>query len=202
MEALDYVIWSVVTLVLLGALFLALVASRPATAERPGNDWLIVPVIAVVVGYFVFISAGGLDTLHGEGKGFLITAWVMLLLIGVIGGSPLVAIVLKLSGNAGIPGAQGGIIVADGAGGQQEILRGGATIGYLERFMFMAAVPMAGLGVGALGILVLKGIGRFSEIGNANAGRERFMIGTLVSFAWAGVCLAPMYGGALSSLFG
>lgn len=201
MEALDYVIWSFVTLLLVGALLLALISSRPATTERPGNDWLIVPVIAVVVGYFIFISAGGLKSLHGEGTGFLVTAWVLLLLIGVIGGSPLVGIVLKLSGNAGTPGTQGGILVADGAKGQQEILRGGATIGYLERFMFMAAVPM-GLGVGALVILVLKGIGRFSEIGNANAGRERFMIGTLVSFAWAGICLAPMYGGALSGMLG
>ena len=47
-------------------------------------------------------------------------------------------------------------------------------------------------------IIAIKGLGRFSELDNAEA-RERFIIGTLTSFLWAAACAAVIMlpGGAL-----
>ena len=38
-------------------------------------------------------------------------------------------------------------------------------------------------------VVAIKGLGRFSELDSA-AARERFIIGTLVSMIWAGLCAA------------
>jgi hypothetical protein len=68
------------------------------------------------------------------------------------------------------------------------VLRGGATVGYLERVALIGSV-LAGQAAAVAVIVAVKGLGRFSELESAEA-RERFIIGTLASLIWAGACAA------------
>jgi hypothetical protein len=114
---------------------------------------------------------------------------VLLVLVGlalaVLGGSPVTRLVLSLSGGAPDTGAHGGIIPS-GSNGGTEVLRGGRTIGYLERTATAAAI-IAGFPEALAIVVAVKGVGRFTELGEAET-RERFIIGTLASLLWA--CLA------------
>lgn len=181
----------VIVVALALALVLALIASRASTPARSGRHWFIVPVV-VFVAICIAGAAAGLLPLD-DALWFHLTAVALLLLIGVIGGSPLVLVVLELAGSGSVPlGDHGGILVTgDGARKpEREILRGGLTIGYLERLAVIGAA-LAGQ-YGAIAIVVaVKGLGRFSELENA-AARERFIIGTLVSLIWAAACVAPV----------
>lgn len=64
-----------------------------------------------------------------------------------------------------------------------EVLRGGATIGYLER-VAVAASLLAGYPEGLAVVVAIKGVGRFSELSEPET-RERFIIGTFASLVWA-----------------
>jgi hypothetical protein len=69
------------------------------------------------------------------------------------------------------------------------VLRGGAWIGILERlavFATLAARWPEGIAV----VLAVKGLGRYPELrtGHRPGLAERFIIGTLVSVLWAGLC--------------
>ena len=66
---------------------------------------------------------------------------------------------------------------------QEEILRGGATIGYLERLAAALGI-VAGFPSVIAVLVALKGIGRFTELATP-AARERFIVGTLASLLWA-----------------
>jgi hypothetical protein len=68
------------------------------------------------------------------------------------------------------------------------VLRGGTTIGLLERFATAAAI-IAGFPEAIAVVVGIKGVGRFTELNEAEA-RERFIIGTLVSLIWACACAA------------
>jgi len=68
-------------------------------------------------------------------------------------------------------------------GAVQEILRGGTTIGYLERLGVTLGL-IAGFPEAIAVVVALKGIGRFSEL-STPAARERFIVGTLASLLWA-----------------
>jgi len=68
---------------------------------------------------------------------------------------------------------------------QPEVLRGGAAIGFLERFAIVGAVLVGHLEIVAA-VIAIKGLGRFTELDTATA-RERFIVGTLTSSCWAGV---------------
>ena len=110
--------------------------------------------------------------------------------LSVIGGGPASQLVLALATRStAVPGDHGGIVVRDRAAGDlatREVLRGGVTIGVLERFATTGAI-MAGFPE-ALGVIVaIKGVGRFTEL-EASEARERFIIGTLTSIIWACVC--------------
>lgn len=112
------------------------------------------------------------------------------LTLSVIGGGPAAQLVLALATRStSVPGANGGIVVHDRVSGieeTREVLRGGTTIGFLERFATTGAI-MAGFPE-ALGVLIaIKGVGRFTEL-EAPEARERFIIGTLVSIVWACLC--------------
>jgi hypothetical protein len=65
----------------------------------------------------------------------------------------------------------------------REVLRGGATIGYLERIAVLGCL-VVGRVEGIAIIVAIKGLGRFNELDSPEA-RERFIIGTLVSLIWA-----------------
>jgi hypothetical protein len=66
----------------------------------------------------------------------------------------------------------------------ETVLRGGAWIGFLERGA-VAATLLAGWPEGIALVLAVKGVGRYSELREANA-PEAFTIGTLTSLLWAG----------------
>lgn len=69
-----------------------------------------------------------------------------------------------------------------------EQLRGGEWIGLLERaavFICILVGSASGLGI----ILAIKGLGRYAELRTPNLAKgERFIIGTLLSWLWAGAC--------------
>ncbi|QTX06104.1 hypothetical protein G127AT_01715 [Agromyces archimandritae] len=104
-------------------------------------------------------------------------------------------------GASSVPGLHGGILVegpatraearADAAGGapaeprRREVLRGGITIGVLERFAAAGSIA-AGLPEGLALVIAVKGVGRFTEL-EAPEARERFIIGTFASLIWATV---------------
>jgi len=117
-----------------------------------------------------------------------------LAVLAVLGGNPITLFVLGLTsaGDSG-SGAHGGIVVAAGKDsrghkkkGRREVLRGGWVIGYLERLAIVAAIVLGHFEVIA-GVIAIKGLGRFTELDNAEA-RERFIIGTLTSMIWAAAC--------------
>jgi hypothetical protein len=181
----------------------ALVATVAIDRRR---HWLVVVPAAIVVAAIVLSLAEVGQPAQ--------TAWLRLALgvgfglIGVLGGSPVVGIVLRFAQGKVPLGEHGGIVVNredlddrddDGRDGkrkrkrtievaQREILRGGATIGYLERLALLAALA-AGQPSAIAIIIAIKGLGRFSELDGSEA-RERFIIGTLTSLVWAGACAA------------
>jgi len=61
--------------------------------------------------------------------------------------------------------------------------RGGTVIGYLERLAAVVAI-VVGYPEAIAVVVAIKGIGRFSELGEPEA-RERFIVGTLASLVWA-----------------
>jgi hypothetical protein len=116
---------------------------------------------------------------------------------GVAGG-PLTALVLKRASRGQREGEFGGILVKEkGERTSREVLRGGAAIGYLERIAIVASIVVGHPEVVAA-VIAIKGLGRFSELDNAEA-RERFIIGTLTSFLWAAACgaIIVLPGGSL-----
>lgn len=190
MNIFGIILWSGLVLLFVAALLLSLVASRRPTPSKPGNHWLIVPVVVLVAIAIVFAASGGWDA--APSLGFRIAAIVLLLLLGVVGGSPLVLVVLELAGSGAVPlGDHGGILVSETGPRKKdrEILRGGMTIGYLERLAIIGAA-LAGQFAAVAIVVAVKGLGRFSELENS-AARERFIIGTLVSIVWAAACAAP-----------
>ncbi|TQO18896.1 hypothetical protein FB472_0427 [Rhodoglobus vestalii] len=176
--------WIAVLILTIGAIGAAMIAARTE------KYWLatvsLVPVaIALILG-----STG--NTLPGNASGLIVLMSAALVALATIAGSPLVALVLSLASYPAPRGEHGGILVADGDSPlpKREVLRGGTTIGYLERFAFIGSL-MVGQ-PGAIAVMVaIKGLGRFSELENA-AARERFIIGTLVSMVWAGLCTAAL----------
>jgi hypothetical protein len=154
------------------------------------------------LGLFSLIPASAGAIVHAGG--ITVTpparAWVTVLLfaiaiLGVLAGSPLSIWVLRTTEHAAvILGPSGGILVPPArshTGPQREILRGGATIGYLERIAIVGAVAVGHADVVAA-IIAIKGLGRFTELSTSEA-RERFIIGTLVSMIWAVFCGALIW---------
>ena len=185
MIILGIILWSALLLLLCAAILLAIVASRK------GKHWFVVPCVALVAIAIIWAASGGAAT--APTSAFLIAAATLLLLLGVVAGSPLVTLVLALAGGGGVSlGLHGGILVSDNSQtpAAREILRGGATIGYLERLAIIGSA-LAGQFAAVAVIVAIKGLGRYSELENS-AARERFIIGTLVSLIWAAACVAPI----------
>jgi hypothetical protein len=118
--------------------------------------------------------------------------------VAVFGGSPAAATALQLAmGGSAAPGAHGGILVAvrsdeprepGVAAPRREVLRGGLTIGILERVGSAGSI-IAGFPEGLAIVVAVKGVGRFTEL-EAPEARERFIIGTFASLIWA--CAAAL----------
>ncbi|MGO4536286.1 hypothetical protein [Leifsonia sp. 2MCAF36] len=122
---------------------------------------------------------------------FRILIGIVVFALAVLGGWPASQLALVLATRSTTrPSPHDGILVpALTPGGEtttREVLRGGTTIGVLERFA-AAATIMAGFPEGLAVLVAIKGVGRFTELAEAEA-RERFIIGTLTSVLWACVC--------------
>lgn len=101
------------------------------------------------------------------------------LALAVAGGWPLTSWVLRVSTRPGAdPAAQA---EAD------RLLRGGTWIGVLERLAIVGTI-LVGYPEAIAVVIAIKGLGRFPELRAATgaAASERFIIGTLTSFCWAG----------------
>ena len=176
-------VWIFILVLAIAAIVLAILASRP------GLHWLVAPS-AVPVVLAIALWAAGVPQPHPVIGSVLV---VVFLVLGVVAGSPVVGLVLRLATRGTVSlGTHGGILVRDAASPipDREILRGGATIGYLERVALIGAV-LAGQPAAVAIIVAVKGLGRFSELENEQA-RERFIIGTLASLVWAGACVAAI----------
>lgn len=128
---------------------------------------------------------------------FTILVTLLALALAVLGGGPATLLTLELATRGSVPqGVHGGILVAVDAPSdaepqllpraKHEVLRGGATIGVLERVASAGAL-IAGVPEALAVIIAIKGVGRFSELAAAEA-RERFIIGTFASLIWACAC--------------
>jgi hypothetical protein len=175
-------------LALCGALVLIVVSMR-----RPATLPLIVAA-ALVVSSLVIVAVAPVNVpiLMGLAIALLGTA------VGVLGGNPMTRRVLEIATHGRVrDGINGGIILDAEAAGlaepdtvvteadteSREVMRGGTTIGYLERLSVVIAL-IAGYPEAIAIVVAVKGVGRFSELAAAEA-RERFIIGTLSSLLWA-----------------
>jgi hypothetical protein len=170
-------------LALCGALVLIVVSMR-----RPATLPLIVAA-ALVVSSLVIVAVAPINVpiLMGLAIALLGTA------VGVLGGNPMTRRVLEIATHGRVrDGINGGIILDAEAAGTaitepsaagDEVMRGGTTIGYLERLAVVVAL-IAGYPEAIAIVVAIKGVGRFSELAAAEA-RERFIIGTLASLLWA-----------------
>lgn len=101
---------------------------------------------------------------------------VLGVLAAVLGGGPATAAVLRLVQDA---------LPASGAPAAT-VLRGGATIGVLERAAICVSV-LVGWPEGIAVVLAVKGLGRYPELREPGTS-ERFIIGTFSSVLWALAC--------------
>lgn len=151
---------------------LCAVAAIVGAAAR--REWMALPSI-VPLAAGVFIKAADVDITQPD-RAWIVALSVAVIVLAVASGGPLVTWVLQLTDPAATS--------TTGAGGQ-EILRGGATIGYLERIAVVIAVGLGQIEIVAA-VIAIKGLGRFTELATS-AARERFIIGTLVSLLWSGL---------------
>jgi hypothetical protein len=172
-------LWLIAVVIVAACVVLALVAQ---VRDRPMFGLpALVPAAAGLL-----MHAGGL-TVHPPTHGWVVVLSVVMAALAVVAGSPLTIWVLSQTQQSGtVAGPTGGLVVHDGSGGDEEILRGGTTIGYLERLAVVGAIAVGRLEIVAA-VIAVKGLGRFTEL-STSVTRERFIIGTLVSLLWAGLC--------------
>lgn len=169
-------------LVLCAALVLVVVSLR-----KPTDVPLIVAGVLVVLCLLaVTVSPVNVPLLLGLGVALLGTT------LAVLGGNPITRRILDVASHGRVEeGDNGGILLrapslpgaVAGEGAVREVMRGGTTIGYLERVAVVLGI-IAGFPEAIAVVVALKGIGRFTELASAEA-RERFIIGTLASLVWA-----------------
>ncbi len=190
MEALIDFAVSISWIVAISLLAIAIIAVLLAIRFRkPGLG--LVGVVPLALGALGLALGFDVEPAHP-------TVWAVVALglavLGVLGGNPITLWVLGLT-SASDPrsGSHGGIVVPDEEATRKhkkkksrEVLRGGWVIGYLERLAIVAAIALGHFEIIA-GIIAIKGLGRFTELDNAQA-RERFIIGTLSSMIWASAC--------------
>ncbi|MFE4727644.1 hypothetical protein [Microbacterium sp. NPDC056736] len=168
--------------VLCAALVLVVVSLR-----KPTDVPLIVAGVLVVLCLLaVTVSPVNVPLLLGLGIALLGTT------LAVLGGNPITRRILDVASHGRVEeGDNGGILLRApslpgaiaGEGAVREVMRGGTTIGYLERVAVVLGI-IAGFPEAIAVVVALKGIGRFTELASAEA-RERFIIGTLASLVWA-----------------
>jgi hypothetical protein len=182
MPATDVLAVAIVSIFLFAALCAALVLVTVSIAKPKTAPLLIAGSLVVLCLLTAAILPVEVPVLYG-----LIIALPSTVL-AVVGGNPVVRRILAFATHGTVrEGIAGGILVqgARSDGPPQEILRGGTTIGYLERLAVVLSI-IAGFPEAVAVLVALKGIGRFSELATP-AARERFIVGTLASLVWAGM---------------
>ncbi|WP_248240812.1 hypothetical protein [Microbacterium kunmingense] len=115
--------------------------------------------------------------------------------LAILGGNPFTRWVLVAADGRTTEGPRGGILVELAADHdetrQEEILRGGTTIGFLERASVALGI-LAGFPAVIAVVVALKGVGRFSELATP-AARERFIVGTMASLLWSSAVAAAVW---------
>jgi hypothetical protein len=188
MIVLGVITWVAAIAVLLAAIALAVLAM---VVRRPAVALFAAVPVALGIGRVVF----GI-VIPAPDHFLLALAGLTAAVLGIVAGNPITVAILNYAdarsgAKPSVVGAHGGIMITDkaiGADGQREVLRGGTTIGYLERLVVVAAIALGHWQIVAF-LVAIKGLGRFSELDSPET-RERFIIGTLVSFVWAGACAA------------
>lgn len=174
---------------------LLLVAALAVLATATGRQRFAVPAIVV-------IAVGALALVFGfDARPVGLLASILplcVIVVAIVAGGPVTTLVLRAATRDAAPAGDHGGIVVPTAGAvpttsrakpaTREVLRGGMTIGYLERTVVVAAV-LIGRWELVAALIAIKGLGRFRDL-DASAATERFIIGTLVSMLWAGVCAA------------
>jgi hypothetical protein len=186
----DVIAWSVLMPALAAAAVLSVLAYlRPRAAFL----WFATGTLAIAL-----MAASTISERSEPGLAPLVT--ILGFTVAVFGGSPAATLALNVAmGGSVAPGIHGGIIVTERpspaeqrqgvvAGPRREVLRGGLTIGLLER-IGSAGTIIAGFPEGLAIVVAVKGVGRFTELESPEA-RERFIIGTFASLIWA--CAAAL----------
>lgn len=122
------------------------------------------------------------------GRPALIVCAALALATSAVGGGPLTVAVLRMASahTAPRPREPG----RPDPTPPEDLLRGGAWIGVLERIAVTAAL-IAGWPEGLAVVLAVKGLARYPELRSPGAGAsERFIIGTFTSVLWASGCAA------------
>jgi hypothetical protein len=186
----DAIAWSALMPALIAAAVLSILAYlRPRAAYL----WFAAGTLAIALMAAAMIS-------EPSGLGFAPLVTILGFITAVFGGSPAASTALNLAmGGTVAPGLHGGIIVTERpspeeqrkgivSGPRREVLRGGLTIGVLERIASAGAI-IAGFPEALAIVVAVKGVGRFTEL-EAPEARERFIIGTFASLIWA--CAAAL----------
>jgi hypothetical protein len=183
MYALSFTFWAGAVAVLAVCVALSVVSARIRVPVL--GALTAIPVVLALVGVTLGVEIPPPHPVYAA-----IVA-IELFALGVTAGSPLTLFVVELTEKHSVRvGAHGGILPATtehSAIGTtdptKEVLRGGATIGYLERIAVIGCLAV-GRVEGIAVIVAIKGLGRFSELDSPEA-RERFIIGTLVSLIFS-----------------
>ncbi len=189
--------WTIIVAVTAAALIFTVMAWRLRQASFTISSAVLVTMVLAGL----TVPTPGAPTTVRVVLGILVFA------LAVLGGNPVAALVLQLATRGSVPaGSHGGILVgtpggtehrtdrseAGGAGVRvpeaREVLRGGLTIGILERVAVAGSI-LSGYPAAIAVLVAIKSVGRFSELDAAEA-RERFIIGTLSSLIWASGCSA------------
>jgi hypothetical protein len=188
-----YLYWVVLLLVTMASLILAILAFK--LGKQP---FVIASSSALAVALLLAsVPAGDAPV------AFSVVISLAGLVLAVIGGGPAAVLALQVATKDSVaPGSHGGIlvgnepapaVVADAEttavppAAVHEVLRGGLTIGVLERLAVAGAI-LAGFPEALAIVVAIKGVGRFTELASSEA-RERFIIGTFASLIWACACV-------------
>ncbi|WP_130175976.1 hypothetical protein [Cryobacterium sp. SO1] len=187
-----YLYWVLLLLVTMASLILAVLAFR--LGKQP---FAIASGAALAAALLLAaVPVGATPAIFG------VVIGLAALILAVIGGGPAAVLALQLATkNSVAPGNHGGILVGADAPAPvgdtgtataaapppvHEVLRGGLTIGVLERLAVAGAI-LAGFPEALAVVVAIKGVGRFTELASSEA-RERFIIGTFASLIWACAC--------------
>ncbi|MFJ4219442.1 hypothetical protein [Curtobacterium luteum] len=202
-------LWLVAAAVVLATAVWSTVRPVPAVARAVPAVVVLLALLAVRIATGTIAPGPTERTAHPHGLvasapdavvGTVLAAAVCL--VGIVAGSAVTGAVLGVAMRGDLRrgdvrrGTHGGILVStrdeplgsSTAPEPSEVLRGGAVIGFLERFAIVGAALVGHLEIVAA-VIAVKGLGRFSEL-DSPAARERFIVGTLTSTCWAGLAAA------------